>query len=149
VQASAQASTPAADVVCVLRAWGRAESLTEARRVLRAAHRGMTDEDRRSLEHWVARLSFESLVEVMSSPADVDEHRVEWQGALYHPRQLERLAAWTQDQIETAEVLGIDRRTWSDAVLGSVAWYRSEAQQANRAGTDHDKIAAARRFLGG
>jgi hypothetical protein len=145
----AQTPTLAPEVANALRAWAGAESLEAGRKALRQAHRQLTAENRRTLELWTARMSFETLIEAMASMEGIGEERVEWQGAAFHPRQLERLASWVQDQIETAKALGVDRQRWSDAVLGAASWYREQAQQANRAGPNQDHIAAARKFLGG
>ena len=109
----------------------------------------MAPNERRELELWTARFGFETLVELLASTEGIDERRVEWEGELFHPVQLERLAAWAEDQAATASALGVDRRVWSDAVVGAYPWYRDDARRANRQGPDEQRLAAARKFLGG
>ena len=120
-----------ADVKAAVIAWSQAEDLDDASATLRQARLSLAPELLPVLRREVAEISAETLIELIALERDVvPGEPIEWQGLSLMPRQAERVAAFLQDQIPTAEALGLGPEEWGRKVEQGLRVYVARTQGA-------------------
>ena len=123
------------DVKRAVIAWSEADDLDHASDTLRQACRTLQPDLIPQLREEVAEISAETLIELIALERDVlPGEPIEWQGLSLMPRQAERVAAFLQDQLPTAEALGVEPMRWGQMVEKGLRLYvaRNQGAQADK-----------------
>jgi len=135
------------DVKRAVLAWARAEDFTASASILKQARERLAPELLPELRSEVAAVSAETLLRVMaleSRPGS--ESRVEVEGVPLDDHMLERLSAWREDQIGTADALGLEVDQWTRLIQAALSTtILPEGQAADEVAAE--RIAAAKKLI--
>jgi len=142
-------------VIAVVRAWAQAKNLDDAAKALAHGRRDLDAVLHAQLQTEIAEITAHTLIEVMTLEEGVVEgETVELNGIPLLPKQVERISAWKNDQVATAEALSVEIERWHTLVIAGMEVVCAEQASGEIKGSMHpakaaaDRVAQARALLG-